>query len=398
MDGRNGGHAAAPPRLQRMRVRFALLGAGLFLAVGAALIAVTHTLLRRPPPEPPAPESEPGTRARLTLLDGESSTVTTLPTEAPSASAHPVLLPGALILCLAVAAAALLGWLLAGQVLRPLRRATESARRAGRRDATPLPATGGTDDLSAAVDTLADRLIRSADTPHRFAAHAVRELAAPVAQHRARIETVLRAAPPSTGIRELGERLLDVTARQERVLAGLLLLAEPASPHAPADLATLADRAVAHAEREAAASRVTVHLSNAPAPTRGDPPHLEALVTHLVANAVRHNTRDGHGWVHVRTGTAPGGWAEIEVSNSGPPIPLHTVPELFEPFRRLTPDRVGSSSGPGLGLSIIATAVHHHRGTLTAHPHPEGGLTITAALPAHLREEAVSDMPTTRSP
>ncbi|MFR9724497.1 sensor histidine kinase [Streptomyces sp. MS19] len=378
MDGRNGVHTAAFPHLQRMRVRFALLGAGLFLAVGAALLAVAHTLLRRPPPEPPAPESEPGTRARLTLLDGESSTVTTLPTEAPSASAHPVLLPGALILCLAVAAAALLGWMLAGQVLRPLRRATASARRAG----TPSPATGGTDDLCAAVDILAERLTRSAATPHRFAAHAVRELAAPVAQHRARIETVLRAAPPSTGIRELGERLLDVTARQERVLAGLLLLAEPASPHAPADLAALADRAVAHAEREAAASRVTVHLSNAPAQTRGDLSHLEALVTHLVANAVRHNTRDGHGWVHVRTGTAPDGWAEIEVGNSGPPIPLHTVPELFEPFRRLTPDRVGSSSGPGLGLSIVATAVHRHHGILTAHPHPEGGMTVTAALPA----------------
>ncbi|WP_052847796.1 sensor histidine kinase [Streptomyces avicenniae] len=401
MSGRGRARARARLLLGDLRVRLALLGAGLFLLTGTVLIAVTHTLLRRPAPEPPPVEAEPGARGRLTLLDSESGPVTALPAETTGAatSAHPVLIPGVLALVLTVLAAALAGWLLAGRVLRPLRRATETARRASRGGGgggtvpptwppsipPGAPPGDGVRDLTAALDTLADRLARSTDTPRRFAVHAVRELAEPVAEHRSRIETVLRDAPPSAGIHGLGEQLLDVAARQEHVLAGLLLLArtgERAPARGPVDLAPLADRAVARMEREAAASRVTVHLAARPAPAWGDMSLLEALVAHLVANAVRHNTRDGLGWVRVRTGTAPDGQAEIEVGNSGPLIPVDAVPDLFEPFRRLTRDRVGSASGPGLGLAIVGSVARTHTAVLTAHPHPEGGLTITATLPA----------------
>ncbi|MFJ4973578.1 MULTISPECIES: ATP-binding protein [unclassified Streptomyces] len=56
------------------------------------------------------------------------------------------------------------------------------------------------------------------------------------------------------------------------------------------------------------------------------------------------------------------------------------VPVLFEPFRRLT-DRVGSTRGSGLGLSIVRAVAHTHQGDAVAMPRAEGGLTVTVTLP-----------------
>lgn len=67
---------------------------------------------------------------------------------------------------------------------------------------------------------------------------------------------------------------------------------------------------------------------------------------------------------------------------TGPRVPAHLVPGLFEPFRRLDGDRT-ATTGPGLGLSIAASIAQAHQATLTAGPGPEGGLTPALRLPEH---------------
>ncbi|MDP9387981.1 MAG: sensor histidine kinase [Actinomycetota bacterium] len=102
----------------------------------------------------------------------------------------------------------------------------------------------------------------------------------------------------------------------------------------------------------------------------------------MVANAARYNTTDG--WISVRTSTEDG-TALLEVSNSGPRID-GDVQALLEPFRRNAPDRLSSSSqrGAGLGLSIVRAVAEAHGGSLTLHPRPEGGLTVSVRLPRGL--------------
>ena len=87
---------------------------------------------------------------------------------------------------------------------------------------------------------------------------------------------------------------------------------------------------------------------------------LERLVGNLVQNAVRHNVPGG--WVKVETG--PGG--RVRVTNSGPVVPADQVDGLFEPFRRLAPDRVDSARGVGLGLSIVRSVARAHGGEVPA--------------------------------
>lgn len=68
------------------------------------------------------------------------------------------------------------------------------------------------------------------------------------------------------------------------------------------------------------------------------------------------------------------------VSNTGPVIPRYEVPRLFEPFRRLSGERL-RSPGAGLGLSIVRSVAAAHGGDVHAEPRDGGGLIVTVTLP-----------------
>jgi signal transduction histidine kinase len=67
------------------------------------------------------------------------------------------------------------------------------------------------------------------------------------------------------------------------------------------------------------------------------------------------------------------------VANTGPVIAGHDLGVLFEPFQRLQGRT--SSDGFGVGLAIVASITAAHHGTVTAQPRPDGGLTVTVAMP-----------------
>ena len=105
-------------------------------------------------------------------------------------------------------------------------------------------------------------------------------------------------------------------------------------------------------------------------PGRGDPVLLERLVP--TWSRTRSGTTQPGGWVEVDTGRA-GPAAVVRVTNSGPPIPADEVAALFEPFRRLEPDRTGAARGTGLGLSIVRAVATAHGGTPPPPPAPAAG-------------------------
>jgi signal transduction histidine kinase len=147
----------------------------------------------------------------------------------------------------------------------------------------------------------------------------------------------------------------------------------------PVDLADLAEYAIDITEPQATATGVTAHLVRHTALTHGDPTLLEHLTTNLVINATRHN-RPG-GWLRIHTDTRPDGTVTMVIANSGPTVHTDHIDQIFEPFRRLTPDRTGTSGGAGLGLSIARAIAHAHGGEITAQPRPAGGLTVRVVLP-----------------
>ena len=76
------------------------------------------------------------------------------------------------------------------------------------------------------------------------------------------------------------------------------------------------------------------------------------------------------------------GMVELEVSNSGLPVPPEQVDMLFEPFRRLDGNLTSHPHGAGLGLSIVRSIVQTHGGELTVTARDGGGLIVQIRLAA----------------
>ena len=301
-----------------------------------------------------------------------------------------LLTQGGIALAVVSAAAIALGWLLAGRMLQPLHRVTDTARRitaapAADRGLHERIALGGPADevkeLADTFDGMLARLDRAFDGQRRFIANASHELRTPLTVNRSLLEVALyrTEVPPET--RLLGEALLETNTRQQQLLDGLLLLAHSEREVTERSYVDLAD-IVEHVAAQVAPGPVTVHTEPGEAPTSGNPALLERLVQNLVENGVRYNVPEG-GWVRVASGPGPDGTVTVRVANTGPAVPPYDIPNLFEPFRRLGADRASvTSPSAGLGLSIVRAVARAHGGDVRAEPRDGGGLLVTATLPA----------------
>src|SRR5262249_19716147 len=144
--------------------------------------------------------------------------------------------------------------------------------------------------------------------------------------NRAIIEVTVTRPDVSPDARRLGETLLAVNARHERLVDGLLTLADSENAvtvRSPVDLAEVAEHVLDQVAPAAAEAGVTIQRQALdPAPTAGDPVLLERLVHNLVENAVRHNAAGG--WLSVATGRTAGG-ATLVVTNTGPVVPRYEL-------------------------------------------------------------------------
>jgi signal transduction histidine kinase len=276
------------------------------------------------------------------------------------------------------------GWVVAGRTLRPIQQITATARRVADRSLHErIGLTGPRDELRELGDTFDDMLCRldaAFDGQRRFVANASHELRTPLAINRTLLEVAMGRSDAPPQLRQLGDTLLAVNARHERLINGLLTLArseQAPTERTPVDLADLATSVSEQFAEAADAADVALTVDRAEAPTVGDAVLLERLTQNLVENAIRYNAPGG--WVAVRTVTE-GAAVRITVANTGPVVPPYEAAGLFEPFRRLT-DRVGSAQGTGLGLSIVRSVARAHGGDALIRPRVGGGLVVDVTLP-----------------
>jgi signal transduction histidine kinase len=298
-----------------------------------------------------------------------------------------LLIASVVSLAVIVVAAAVIGWLLAGRVLRPLRTMTAAARRISASSLHERLALHGPDDelkeLADTLDNLFARLEASFDSQRRFAANASHELRTPLTRERTLLQ-VTRADPAATTgtWQDVSRELLASNAEQERLLEALLTLASSEGGiggHEPLDLGDITGAALAAARPAISRLGLDVEADIQPAALDGDPLLVQQLVTNLIDNAARHNVPGGD--VEVATGTSRAG-AVLSVTNSGPDIPDAEVGRLFQPFQRFGPRPARRDGGHGLGLSIVRAIAIAHGATVTARPRPGGGLAIDVTFPS----------------
>jgi two-component system OmpR family sensor kinase len=318
---------------------------------------------------------------------------------------------------------AVVAWLIAGRVLRPLRDTTKLAGRITDTDISGrIPTRGparssrartrdyrragdhsGRSEISELAHTfnrMLDRLEAALTTQRRFLADAGHELRTPITIIQGNLDTLTVTADEDAQTLAI---VADELTRMTRLVDELTLLARSERPDflrsEPVDVAALtrAMAAKARALDGTAENRFTL-TGTAAGEAILDPQRVTQAVMQLAANAVAH-TPPG---TPVEIGSAvTGNTLEFRVTDHGPGIPPHQRDRVFERFARLDPRR---TEGTGLGLSIVVAIAAAHGGAVRlAEPRmgtgagvasatgttawPAGGITFVLAIP--LRRPAV---------
>ncbi|WP_248959992.1 sensor histidine kinase [Sphaerisporangium perillae] len=386
----------------RVRLRLTLLYGVLFLLSGAVLLAITYLLFAHSGPNVAmsTTSTTPSGGRSVSIYLGE-----TLPGDAQLPEAerriaeavreqarrqqaeimHQLLVQSGVALALMSVLSAVLGWLVAGRVLRPLQTMTTSIQRISARNVHErLAVTGPRDELKNLADTvdgLLGRLDAALDSHKRFVANAAHELRTPLTlEHALLEEAVIDPDATADSFRGQFEQLMAVSEQQARLLESLLVLATSErglDRLVSVDLSRLTGDVLRAADPEARRQDLAVAAEVRPARVTGDPALVERLVANLVDNAMSYNVPDGR--VEVATGTE-GARSFLSVTNTGRPVPPEMVDQLLSPFQRL--DRTADDGHHGLGLSIVQSIAAAHSADLTVRARPEGGLAIRVLFPA----------------
>lgn len=282
-----------------------------------------------------------------------------------------------------------IGWFLAIDLERPLRRATRAiSQMAGGKPLTTLPEQGPEDIrlLLRAFNSLTEKLQNLEKARQRLLANLVHELGRPLGALLAAIQALGGGAEQDPAIRQ--ELLAGMEGEVHRMR------------HLLDDLTRLYDQAMGPLELDCRSTPLYPWLAQVLVPWREAahgknlhwqtdlPPNLPALeidpdrlaqaLGNILSNGIRYTPPGGK--INVSAGVE-GQEVYIRVRDSGPGIPPEEQERIFTPFYR------GSTGGRfprgmGLGLSIAHDIVAAHGGRIVVHSAPGAGSDFTIELPA----------------
>jgi two-component system sensor histidine kinase VanS len=377
-----------------IRARLTATYTALVAAIGAVMLAVVYVFMRYVPnyqitavPRQPVAATQAGGCITVTSsVEGELARPATLAVRSATDFLQLFLTVSLSSLLVLVVVGAVVGWVVAGRVLRPLGSINRAAQLAGTGSFDHRVAFDGPADevreLADTFDEMLEKLDNSFQAHRRFAANASHELRTPLAAVHTMLQVALADADlDREALRDVAGRVYETNRRNIETVDSLLDLADIGQGTkrlAPVRLDQVAGDAVQEARAEAEARRVTIDLSLEPVTVLGDQVQLRQAMLNLVRNAVRHNVDGGH--LTVATVTDGSGDAVARVTNTGRVVPEELLESLTEPFVRGV-GRVSAPRGHGLGLTIAKSVATSHHGTLRLSGNPGGGLTVTVALP-----------------
>jgi two-component system sensor histidine kinase MprB len=323
---------------------------------------------------------------------------------------------------LGVIAAALAGWAVARNGLRPVRRLTDAAEDIARTEnLSPIPVEGNDEiaRLARSFNAMLAALSASRDRQRQLVADAGHELRTPLTSLRTNLDLLAqddrRAALAQSGVApsdhaqgasaadqpqgsltaaDRSELLNDVRAQVtelSELVGDLVELAREDSPtpvREPVDLADIVGRAVQRVARRA--PDVDFDTECDPFVLYGDAASLERAVINLLDNAAKWSPRPGVVRTRLFHEVVPGdvgngsvrNGAVLQIRDQGSGIQPTDLPHVFDRFYRSADAR--SLPGSGLGLAIVRQAVERHGGTVdatAADPAFGGGTVLTVRLP-----------------
>jgi signal transduction histidine kinase len=287
------------------------------------------------------------------------------------------------------ALAALLSFLVARSVVRPIRRIAHATRAiAAESSPEPLPREG-TAELAALADAfnlMSEQLAASREAERNFLLSVSHEFKTPLTAIRGYAEGLADGAFDA----DEAARTIGIEAsRLERLVRDLLDLArmnrsEFSVRTEPVDLAEIVREAIQRHEAAASQFGVALVAEGDEAWVEADGDRLLQAASNLVENALRETPAGGT--VTIRS--EPG---RLLVADTGPGIPAEDLPRVFERFYLY--DKIGKDRpvGSGLGLAIVKQLVTAMGGDVRIESGASRGATFVVSLrPAYGRSFEVS--------
>ncbi|WP_372405394.1 ATP-binding protein [Streptomyces luteireticuli] len=287
----------------------------------------------------------------------------------------------------AVGFAALVGWLVLGRILRPVRRLAVTTRRITTTQdlATPLPPAGSDEigQLTHSFEHMLSALRRSRAQQQQLVQDASHELRTPLTSVRGSAELLQRArgrlAPEDE--EQILTTLVTETAALDALVRELVELATDRHTQEDPEAVDLAAAAEDGAQRLRRRTGRTVLVvgddANPPVPVRARPRALQRCIDNLLSNAVKFSPEGTAVVVHIGGGT-------LTVRDQGPGIAPGERHAVFDRFYR--GPRTQATPGSGLGLAIVHDIITADSGTVFATTADGGGAEVGFHLPPHGRE------------
>ena len=284
-----------------------------------------------------------------------------------------------------IALAALLGRLVAGAAVAPVKRLTEATEHVTRtQDLSNRIEPAGEDEIGRlavsfnamldALESSMSALDASVYAQRQLVADASHELRTPVTSLRTNIEILKQEQDMPVGERQ---RMLDDVVEQIEELTllmnDLIELGRGEQPRVGAEdvrLDQIVEEAVERARRHS--SDTTFHVELDPVVLTGEPVRLGRAINNLVDNAVNYSP-PGSPVEIVLHG------AKLTVRDHGRGISSADLPHVFDRFYRGAEAR--GRPGSGLGLAIVRQVAEQHGGSVSAQPAPGGGTLMGLRLP-----------------
>jgi two-component system, OmpR family, sensor histidine kinase MprB len=292
----------------------------------------------------------------------------------------------ALLVVGGIALAALLGRLVAGAAVQPLKRLTEATEHVAlTQDLSRRIEPSGEDEigrLAISFNAMLDALERSVSAldasvhaQRHLVADASHELRTPVTSLRTNIE-ILQAQGQDIEPEDQQRLLSDVVEQTEELtllINDLIDLARGEEPRVDTEelrLDILVGEVVERSRRHAPATPMQLELE--PTIVTAVPARLERAVSNLIDNAVKYSPPGEPVELHLRAG-------ELTVRDHGHGISAEDLPYVFDRFYRGAEAR--GRPGSGLGLAIVRQVASQLGGSVTAESAPGGGTRMRLRLP-----------------
>ena len=277
-----------------------------------------------------------------------------------------------LFAALAVMVSAVIGWLFAGRVSKPIENLALTADDiAQTQDLERRITVSGNDEvarLSTSFNTMLTALSKSMNRQRQLVQDASHELRTPLTSLRANSELLERAsvsdADRTAILADMRAEIDELTALSTE-LSALAIDQKAAESSIDTDLAVIADEIATRAARRGGTA-VSVHVTD-DVMVQARPHQLERAISNLVDNAIKFSGGTSEVEIHV-------GAKRVEVRDHGPGISDEDKPHVFDRFYRATATR--SMPGSGLGLSIVSQFAEDHNASAYVLDNVGGGAIV----------------------